>query len=146
MGPRLRLLVFIGFALGAAGLAAPSAAAQGLAQTQQTAQARPAPARPAQTRFDGTWSVLVVTEQGTCDRAYRYSLRIVQGVVYYDGEAGITMNGGVDAGGRVTVSLSRGQQSAQGSGQLSGDNGTGTWIGRSPTTVCSGYWEAERRG
>ncbi len=31
--------------------------------------------------FDGTWSVLVITDQGTCDRAYRYPVRISHGKV-----------------------------------------------------------------
>ena len=113
-----------------------------MAQKQAPKQQAP----QVQTRYDGFWSVLIVTEAGTCDRAYRYGLRIVQGVVHYDGEAGVTMTGGVDQNGRVTVTLSRGQQGAQGSGRLSGDEGTGTWSGRSTTAECSGYWEAERRG
>ena len=26
-------------------------------------------------RFDGTWSVEILTDSGTCDRAYRYPVR-----------------------------------------------------------------------
>lgn len=126
----LRVLLFFAVTLATVGLAGPATTVQ--AQTQA--------------RYDGFWSVLIVTEAGTCDRAYRYGLRIAQGVVHYDGEAGVTMTGRVDRNGRVTVTLSRGQQSAQGSGRLSGDEGTGTWRGSSSTNQCSGYWEAERRG
>jgi hypothetical protein len=96
--------------------------------------------------FDGLWSVLVITDKGDCDRGYRYALRVKDGRVHYDGEAGITVNGRVAANGRVTVSIGRGEQRASGTGRLSGNHGTGTWSGRSPTSACSGHWEAEKRG
>jgi hypothetical protein len=99
----------------------------------------------AQTSFDGSWSVLVVTEAGDCDRAYRYAVRIDHGVVRYDGEAGIELTGRVERNGRVAVTIARGAQSARGSGRLSSRIGTGTWSGKSPTGECSGTWEAERR-
>jgi hypothetical protein len=35
---------------------------------------------------DGRWSVLTITEKGTCDRAYRYELRIANGKVSYAGD------------------------------------------------------------
>ncbi|NWG25641.1 MAG: hypothetical protein HXY30_14715 [Pseudorhodoplanes sp.] len=96
-------------------------------------------------RYDGTWSVLIITESGTCDRAYRYALRIKNGVVYYDGEAGIDVSGRVSPSGQVQVSLKRGDQGASGSGRLSGTTGLGTWSGKSSTSQCSGQWQAERR-
>jgi hypothetical protein len=34
-------------------------------------------AKTTRTSFDGTWTVLIMTDAGTCDRAYRYGLRIV---------------------------------------------------------------------
>lgn len=99
----------------------------------------------ANSAFDGSWSVLIVTDHGTCDRAYRYALRIVDGrIVYTDPSFNVT--GHVDAHGRVAVRLSYGQQQASGSGRLAGDQGTGRWSGRSSTSECSGHWEAERRG
>src|ERR1700733_9763518 len=39
--------------------------------------------------FDGRWSVLVITESGTCDAAYRYGVAVENGVVRYRGESGI---------------------------------------------------------
>jgi hypothetical protein len=104
-----------------------------------------APAASARTSFDGAWSVLIVTDAGTCDRAYRYALRIANGRVYYD-DPSFNVSGRVDAGGRVSVSLSAGDQQANGSGRLSGTYGNGRWSGRSSTSQCSGHWEAERRG
>jgi len=99
----------------------------------------------AQASFDGAWSILIVTESGDCDRAYRYGVQIEGGRIIYDGGAGVDLTGRVDRNGRVTATLQRGEQSASGTGRLSGNRGTGTWRGRSPTTQCAGYWEAERR-
>jgi hypothetical protein len=106
----------------------------------------PEPVR-AQTNFDGSWSILIITDQGECDRAYRYGIRIVRGQIIYDGEAGVTFTGQVERNGRVTAAVQRGQQSATASGRLSSGSGTGagTWKGLSSTGVCSGRWEAERR-
>jgi len=35
--------------------------------------------KTSRTSFDGSWSVLIMTDAGTCDRAYRYGLRIAGG-------------------------------------------------------------------
>lgn len=104
----------------------------------------PEPVR-AQSNFDGSWSILIITDQGECDRAYRYGIRIASGQVIYDGEAGVTFTGHVERNGRVTAAVQRGQQSATASGRLSGNGGGGTWKGLSSTGACSGKWEAERR-
>jgi hypothetical protein len=99
----------------------------------------------ARTPFDGAWSVLIVTDRGTCDRAYRYALRIADGRVTYD-DPSFSVSGGVDPSGRVRVGVSAGGQSASGYGRLNGDYGEGLWSGRSTTSQCSGHWQAERRG
>ena len=36
---------------------------------------------------DGNWSVLVVTESGTCDRGYRYNVRIAGGILLWPQES-----------------------------------------------------------
>jgi hypothetical protein len=94
--------------------------------------------------FDGAWSVLIVTEQGQCDRAYRYPVNIAGGKVTYGGDAGFNISGSVAANGAATVSVSQGNQAAVGTGRLSGKTGRGTW--KAPTGGCSGKWSAERRG
>ncbi len=95
--------------------------------------------------FEGTWSVVIITESGTCDAAYRYRVRIENGVVRYDGESDISFSGKVDGKGAVRVVVARGQQHADGTGRLDGDAGAGTWSGASSTDRCRGRWEAERR-
>ncbi len=105
----------------------------------------PAPPAQARTPYDGAWSVLIVTDAGTCDRAYRYALRIADGRVFYD-DPSFNVAGRVDGRGRVSVSVSAGGQQANGSGRLSANYGNGRWSGRSSTSQCSGHWEASRRG
>ena len=99
----------------------------------------------AQTSFDGSWSVLIVTETGECDRAYRYSIRIERGQIVYGGEAGVAFTGRVESNGQIAATVRRGEQSAIGSGRLSGSSGAGMWRGKSNTGACGGRWEAERR-
>ena len=102
-----------------------------------------APMSAAKPNFDGAWSVLIVTEKGTCDRAYRYPVRISNGSVGYAGEASFNVSGQVGANGAVTVTVSRGSQSATGTGRMSSSDGTGRWA--TSGGECSGSWSAERR-
>lgn len=96
--------------------------------------------------FDGRWSVIIITDRGTCDRAYRYSLQIRGGQVRYAGEGSFDVYGQVAPSGAVRVTVSRGGQQADGVGRLSGAGyGAGTWRGRGSSEECSGHWTAERR-
>jgi hypothetical protein len=101
--------------------------------------ATPATSAP---NFDGLWSVVIVTEKGTCDRAYRYPIRISRGTMLNEGSSPVTINGRVGGNGAVKVIVSRGNQNATGSGRLSGTHGSGSWR----SGECAGTWEAERRG
>lgn len=95
--------------------------------------------------FDGNWSVLIVTQTGDCDPAYRYEVRIDGGRLSYAGTGDFTVSGNVAGSGAVSVSVRRGAQSANGSGRLRGNAGAGSWSGKSTTAACGGRWEAERR-
>ena len=106
---------------------------------------RSAPATTQAGNFDGRWSVVIITDSGSCDRAYRYRVRISGGRIYYDGDSAAVINGQVDPSGNVVVSLRYGQSTANGSGHLSGSDGDGRWQGASTSASCSGHWEAERR-
>jgi hypothetical protein len=94
--------------------------------------------------YDGQWSVLIVTQKGSCDRAYRYALQIVNGNVV-DGGGIATLSGRVAPNGSVHVAVYSGGSLASGSGRLSQGAGRGSWSGRSGPDICSGYWTAERR-
>jgi hypothetical protein len=102
-------------------------------------------AKTTRTSFDGSWSVLIITDAGTCDRTYRYGVRIAEGQMHYDGGMGVVLSGQVTPKGNVRVKLSQGDAVAQGSGRLSRSTGSGKWQGASPNLRCSGRWQAERR-
>jgi hypothetical protein len=99
---------------------------------------KPAEAVP---NYDGLWSVVIVTEQGLCDRAYRAPIRITKGNLANAGAGAFTITGKVAKNGLVTVMVSQGDKSATGTGRLSGKTGTGSWSGG----PCAGTWQAERR-
>jgi hypothetical protein len=105
----------------------------------------PGSARSTQSSFDGRWSVVIITDAGTCDRSYRYGLVVSRGRISYAGDSSVMVSGGVDPRGRVSVSLRYGQAAAQGSGRLSRSDGKGRWQGASSGSRCSGRWLAERR-
>jgi len=109
------------------------------------AAAAPGSARSTQSGFDGRWSVVIITDAGTCDRSYRYGLVVSHGRIYYEGDSSVIISGGVDPRGRLSVSLRYGQSAAQGSGRLSSTDGEGRWQGASSGSRCSGRWLAERR-
>ncbi len=74
----------------------------------------------------GNWSVLIVTQQGNCDRAYRYGVSIRSGSVNYDGGV-VNFTGRVAANGAVTVRVTSGSAFANGTGRLSRTEGQGRW-------------------
>jgi hypothetical protein len=106
-----------------------------------TALAATTTSHAASPRYDGTWSVLIVTEKGDCDRGYRYPIRISHGVLVNGGSNPFTISGHVQPSGSITVTVSSGQKSATGTGRLDGNAGGGSWQGG----ACSGSWTAERR-
>ncbi len=107
-----------------------------------SAVATPASAR---TNYDGNWSVLIVTQSGPCDRAYRYGLSVRNGAVFYEGSAAVNVNGRVNNNGFVTVRVSAGSQGANGTGRLYRNSGSGSWRGLGSSGSCSGTWSADRR-
>ena len=58
--------------------------------------------------FDGVWSVVIITDKGACDRAYRYPIRIRNGAMLAEGSSPATINGKVASNGQVTVTVSAG--------------------------------------
>jgi hypothetical protein len=101
--------------------------------------------RPASTAFDGDWSVLILTQRGACDRAYRYGVQISNGEVLNAGGEPIALEGHVARNGAIRVSVTAGSQEAHGAGHLSRTSGGGSWQGEGSSGTCAGIWEAERR-
>lgn len=96
----------------------------------------------AATPFDGHWSVVIITNRGECDPTFRYGLQITDGTISADVAS---VQGRVSAAGIARVTVQSGDQSATGSGRLSGDRGGGVWRGNGMRGSCSGTWIAERR-
>ena len=106
------------------------------------ASAGPAAAR---TGYDGSWSVLLITQSGACGPSYRYGVEINNGSVFYAGGGPVNLQGRVARNGAVHVTLSAGEQRAYGSGRLSRYQGGGSWRGQGSAGTCAGRWVAERR-
>lgn len=103
------------------------------------------PSRPFHaSAFDGRWSVEVITEKGTCDQAYRWSVGIKDNRIADIGDQVAQASGGVDRRGRLMVRFTRGADVLTASGSLSGKWGQGLWS--APNHDCSGRWVAERLG
>jgi len=98
---------------------------------------------PARTPYDGSWSVLIVTTRGACDRAYRYGVTIANGNIVYDGGV-VNLYGRVGGNGAVRVTVTSGNARANGTGRLNRTAGNGGWAGFSGQNRCSGYWQANR--
>jgi hypothetical protein len=100
----------------------------------------------AHTKYDGDWSVLIVTNSGACGASYRYGVQITDGTVIYSGGGMITMQGRVTQKGALRVIVRAGGQWANGSGRLTKIRGDGVWRGQGTGGTCIGTWVAERRG
>jgi hypothetical protein len=111
------------------------------------AAANPASARAdlglARSKYDGDWSVVIVTRRGACDPAFRYGVQIADGTIQAVGLA--TVQGRVSSSGAVRVVVQSGNEWAEGFGHLARAGGRGLWHGRGTRGACSGTWTAQRR-
>ena len=95
-------------------------------------------------RFDGTWSVEIITDSGSCDRAYRYPVRIERGQARFVGTP-FSIQGSVARNGALKGSIAAGASTADVVGRLGADGfGRGTWVATGALD-CRGRWSAERR-
>jgi hypothetical protein len=99
----------------------------------------------AASKFDGNWSVVVMTRSGPCDAAYRFSGQIFNGAIAYGGGLGsVDFAGRVRPNGAALLRVSSGANYAVASGRLGAARGSGTWRGQSSSGRCSGVWSATR--
>ena len=92
----------------------------------------------AQSPFDGTWNVTIVTKSGTCDPSTSSTVIVTDGKI---SSAGANVSGSIGREGLVRVSIN----GAYANGQLSGNAGSGKWNGASGGIPCSGRWQASRQ-
>jgi hypothetical protein len=97
--------------------------------------------------FDGNWSAVAQTTRGHCE-PIQFGLRISAGQIHaaggsYGGNSA-ELGGRVSPSGRVRVSAVAGPRVAYGTGRLGPYRGGGTWSGRGPSGLCSGFWSAYR--
>jgi len=93
--------------------------------------------------YDGEWSVIIQTLRGDCASGIRVAV-LINGNRILSPDSSYAARGVVASNGTVRVFVSRGDQSATGSGRLTRDGGSGRW--RTIKGECSGQWAAERRG
>ena len=91
--------------------------------------------------FDGSWSVSITTQSGSCDRAYNFAVSIIDGRL--DGANGALL-GTVNNKGGLNVMMGGGDRRGTASGKLSGNAGSGRWSGNATGASCSGQWTARR--
>jgi hypothetical protein len=92
--------------------------------------------------FNGSWNLAFVTESGTCDPSYNFTVNISNGLVTHPNL--VRFRGYVQSSGSVRASVAVQDKYASGSGRLFGSSGKGTWTGRSGSGRCLGYWTAQR--
>jgi hypothetical protein len=96
----------------------------------------------ARSAYDGSWDLNFVTQMGTCDPAYNFTVNIADGVVTHPNL--VKFRGYVARSGSVRASVTVHDKFASGTGRLSGTSGRGKWSGYAGSTRCSGYWTAQR--
>ena len=96
----------------------------------------------ASSAYDGSWDLRFVTQRGTCDPTYNFSVNVSNGVITHPNL--VRFRGYVARSGAVRASVTVQDKFASGSGRLSSNSGRGTWSGYSGSARCSGYWTAVR--
>ncbi len=99
-----------------------------------TAQARSA--------YDGSWDLVFVTQRGACEPSYNFTVNVSDGIVSHPNL--LKFRGYVTRSGAVHASVAVSDKYASGSGKLVGSAGHGRWNGRAGSSLCSGYWTAQR--
>jgi len=91
--------------------------------------------------YDGTWKVHLVTNSGSCDASYSYSVAVRDGAIHSAASAG-SLSGKVGQNGAVALTVQHSIATANASGRLGAKSGSGSW--RVDMLGCSGRWTATR--
>jgi hypothetical protein len=95
-------------------------------------------------KFDGVYSVDVVTEKGSCDK-YRWTVAVANGHVTSQSSGGAMLDvvGQIARSGVVLLSFRGQDEIARAAGRMNGKSGAGHWS--SASLFCSGSWHARRQ-
>jgi hypothetical protein len=96
----------------------------------------------ARSAYDGSWSLVFVTQRGACDASYNFTVNVSDGIVSHPNL--LKFRGYVAKSGAVRASVTVHDKYASGSGKLADTAGHGRWSGRAGSSLCSGYWTAQR--
>jgi hypothetical protein len=102
----------------------------------------PASVVHARSAYDGSWDLAFVTQKGTCDPTYNFTVNVSDGIVTHPNL--VRFKGYVAKSGSVRASVTVQDKFASGSGRFVGTSGRGRWSGRAGSSRCSGYWTAQR--
>jgi hypothetical protein len=96
----------------------------------------------ARSAYDGSWDIAFVTQKGSCDPSYSFTVNVSDGIVTHPNL--VKLGGYVAKSGSVRASVTVQDKFASGTGRLSGNPGRGIWSGHGGSSRCSGYWTAQR--
>ena len=96
----------------------------------------------ARSAYDGSWDLVFVTQRGSCDPSYNFTVNVSDGVVTHPNL--VKFKGYVAKSGSVHASVTVHDKFASGTGRLFGTTGRGSWSGYAGNARCSGYWTAQR--
>jgi hypothetical protein len=102
----------------------------------------PASVVHARSAYDGSWDLAFVTQSGSCDSSYNFTVNVSDGVVTHPNL--VRFKGYVAKSGSVRASVTVQDKYAAGTGRLFGTSGRGSWSGYAGSARCSGYWTAQR--
>jgi len=98
-------------------------------------------------RYDGNWSMTAVTTRGHCG-TIPMNMAVTGGRIISTGGSfafyPIQLGGRVSNSGGAKLKAVAGPRVANGSGRFTPTSARGTWRGRGPSGLCSGYWTATR--
>jgi hypothetical protein len=102
----------------------------------------PASVAHARSAYDGSWDLVFVTQRGSCDPSYNFTVNVSDGIVTHPNL--VKFKGYVAKSGSVHASVTVHDKFASGTGRLFGTYGRGKWSGYAGDARCSGYWTAQR--
>jgi hypothetical protein len=96
----------------------------------------------ARSAYDGSWDLVFVTQTGSCDPSYNFTVNVTDGIVTHPNL--VKFKGYVAKSGSVRASVTVQDKFASGTGRFSGTSGRGRWSGHTGSARCTGYWTAQR--